>query len=471
MPTLDDLREQMKQSRITRVDLRVTDLAGRWRHFSLPASHLTDEIAARGLGFDGAAMRGFRTAEAADMLLRPDLETAAVDPLAATPTVAMIGDVMDPLREECFSRDPRFVARKAEEHLRSSGIADAARVGALLEFFIFDEARFQQAPNTGFYFVDSDEAHWNTGGDQGPNLAFKIPHDDGYGQVPPLDSLQPLRWAIAEALQAVGIEVEAHQHRGASAGQGSITTHHSTPVRKADETQWGRYLVRNIARAHGKTATFMPKPLHGDRGSGMHVHQSLWKDGQPLFHDSNGYGGLSRLARYYIAGLLLHAPALLALTAPSTNSYRRLIPGFGAPTRLTYSQGNRTAAIRIPSHVTTPAEQRIEFRPADGTANPYLAFAAMLMAGLDGIRRELDPGDAFDRNTDDLAPADEARLPSVPSTLNDALNALEADHAFLLEGDVFTSDVLDQWIAMKREEVRGLRERPAPYEFELYFNG
>jgi glutamine synthetase len=471
VPVLSELREQMQQANVTRVDLRVTDLLGRWHHFAAPADQLTDETVRYGFGFDGSSLRGFRSIEESDMLLRPDLDTAVIDPLEPVPTLAVVCDVVDPLTEDRYGRDPRYVAAKAEAFLLASGIADTAYFGPELEFFIFDEARFQLTSNTAFYFVDSDEAHWNQGGGQGPNLAYKIGEKQGYSPTPPLDSLAVLRWQIADALEAVGVPVEAHHHEVASAGQCEISMRYGTPVRKADDTQWYRYLARNVARAHGKAATFMPKPVFGDNGSGMHTHQSLWKDGSPLFHDSNGYAGLSRLARYYIGGLLAHAPALLAFTSPSTNSYKRLLPGYEAPVYLAYSMGNRSAAVRIPAYAHRPLDKRIEFRPPDGTANPYLAFAAMLMAGLDGIRREIDPGDPIDRNLDALTEAEAARVRRVPGSLTESLDALEADHAFLLEGNVFTIDLITRWTELKRDEVRGLRERPSPYEFELYFNG
>ena len=476
MATLQEVQQRMAAARITRVDLRVTDLLGRWQHFSLPADQLTQDAVTRGVGFDGSSLRGFQAIDESDMLLVPDLDSAVIDPTEATPTLVLVCDVTDTITGARYTRDPRYIASKAEEYLRASGIADTAYFGPELEFFVFDEARFQQSGNTAFYYVDSTEGEWNRGRDEGAlasggNLAFKVPLKEGYAPVPPFDSLAELRWQIAEAIQATGVTVEVHHHEVASGGQCEIATRFATPVRKADETQWYKYLARNIARARGKVATFMPKPIFGDNGSGMHTHQSLWKDGVPLFFDSNGYAGLSQTARYYIGGLLAHAPALLAICAPSTNSYKRLVPGYEAPVNLAFSVRNRSAAVRIPTYSESPAAKRVEFRPPDGTANPYLAFAAMLMAGLDGVQRQIDPGDPLDRNIYELQPEDLARVPHVPPTLEAALDALEADHAFLLRGDVFTVDVLDRWLAFKREEVRGLQTRPTPYEYELYFSG
>ncbi len=471
MATLQDVRQRMAAARVHRVDLRVTDLLGRWQHFSIPADQLTPDAIERGVGFDGSSLRGFQAIDESDMLLVPDLDTAIIDPTEEVPTIAMVCDITDTISGARYSRDPRYIARKAEDYLRASGIADTAYFGPELEFFVFDEARFQQSGNTAFYYVDSAEGEWNNGRDEGPNRAFKVPLKEGYAPTPPFDSLADLRWQISDALAATGVIVEVHHHEVASGGQCEIATRFATPVQKADETQWYKYLVRNIARANGKVATFMPKPIFGDNGSGMHTHQSLWKDGQPLFFDSNGYAGLSQTARYYIGGLLAHAPALLAICAPSTNSYKRLVPGYEAPVNLAYSSRNRSAAVRIPTYSESPAAKRIEFRPPDGAANPYLAFAAMLMAGLDGVQRQIDPGDPLDRNIYDLGPDELARVPHVPHTLEAALDALEADRAFLLQGDVFTADVIDRWVAFKREEVLGLQTRPTPYEYERYFNG
>ena len=471
MANLADIRQRMAAESVTRIDLRVTDLPGRWHHFSVPAGRLTEESVVNGFGFDGSSLRGFQAIEESDMLLVPDLDTAVVDPAEAVPTLALICDVVEPQTGERYARDPRRIASLAELHLRSTGIADTANFGPELEFFLFDDARFQQSANTAFYTVDSIEGPWNTGQDERPNLAGKIATKEGYSPVPPVDQTSGVRWAIAEALERAGIEVEVHHHEVAAPGQGEIATKYASLRKKADETQWYKYLVRTVGRAHGKTATFMPKPVFGDNGSGMHTHQSLWKDGQPLFHDANGYAGLSQMARWYIGGLLTHAPALMAFCAPSTNSYKRLVPGFEAPVNLAYSARNRSAAVRIPMYSSAAAATRIEFRPPDGTSNPYLAFAAMLMAGIDGIRKQIDPGDPLDRNIYELKAEEAARVPRVPGSLEAALDALAQDQAFLFQGAVFTEDLVVRWIAMKREEVQAAALRPTPYEYELYFNG
>lgn len=471
MANLADIRQRLASEGITRVDLRVTDLPGRWHHFSIPASRLTEESAVNGFGFDGSSIRGFQPIEESDMLLIPDLETAVVDPSEEVRTLALICDVVEPRTGERYARDPRRIAALAEMHLRSTGIADTANFGPELEFFLFDDVRFQQSANTAFFTVDSVEASWNTGQDDRPNLGGKIGVKEGYAPTPPFDHTSGVRWAISEALERAGIEVEVHHHEVAGAGQGEIATRYASLRRKADETQWYKHLVRNIAQAHGKTATFMPKPIFGDNGSGMHTHQSLWKDGAPLFHDANGYAGLSQAARWYIGGLLTHAPALLAFCAPTTNSYRRLLPGFEAPVNLAYSARNRSVAVRIPTYSSAAAATRIEFRPPDGMCNPYLAFAAMLMAGLDGIRKQIDPGDPLDRNIYELKPDEAVRVPRVPGSLEAALDALAADQAFLLEGAVFTEELVARWIAMKREEAQAASLRPTPFEYEMYFNG
>ncbi len=461
----------MDAAGVTRVDLRVTDLLGRWHHFAMPAEQLAGEALTRGVGFDGSSLRGFQSIDASDMLLLPDLESAVLDPTEAVPTMAIVCDIIDPATGARYSRDPRNVIAKAEAHLVASGVADTAYFGPELEFFVFDDARFQQSGNTAFYYVDSAEGEWNSGRDEAPNLGFKIPAKEGYAPAPPFDALAPLRWQMAEAIQRAGVEVEIHHHEVASGGQCEIATRFATPQRKADETQWYKHIVRNVARADRRVATFMPKPIFGDNGSGMHTHQSLWKDGVPLFYDSNGYAGLSLTARHYIGGLLTHAPALMAFCAPSTNSYKRLVPGFEAPVNLAYSARNRSAAVRIPTYSEEPRQKRVEFRPPDGTANPYLAFAALLMAGLDGVQRQIDPGDPLERNIYELKADEAARVPRVPATLEAALDALEADQAFLLAGDVFTPDLIERWVEIKRDEVRALQQRPTPYEFEQYFNG
>jgi glutamine synthetase len=462
---------------VTRVDLRVTDLLGRWQHFTVPPTQVDEDLFENGNGFDGSSLRGFQEIHESDMLLMPDIETAVLDPIPQQPTVAMICAVADPITRELYSRDPRNVAIKAEAYLKSTGIADTAYFGPEPEFFLFDEVRFQQAGNQAFYFVDSVEAHWNSGRDEepGPNLGYKIPAKEGYAPLPPFDDTSDLRAEIVSAFHSVGLDTFVDHHEVATAGQQEIGIGKATLVDQADRLQWYKYLARNVARQHGKVATFMPKPIYGDNGSGMHVHQSLWNGDAPLFHDSNGYAGLSQLAKWYIGGILHHAPAVLAFAAPSTNSYKRLVPGFEAPVNLVYSMRNRSAAVRISTYrrglANEAAATRIEFRPPDPTANGYLAFSAMLLAGLDGIQNEIDPGDPLDRNIYEI-PADEAvGIPTVPGSLGEALDALEADHDFLLQGDVFTQDVLDAWMGFKRDEVSQQGMRPTPYEFELYFNG
>jgi glutamine synthetase len=468
--TLQDVRQLIEARDLRRVDLKVSDLFGGWHSFAIPPVRLDDALLQNGLGFDGSSMRGFQPIHESDMLLIPDLDTAAVDPVPVTPTLSLLCNVVDPVTRERLTRDPRYVASKAEDYLKASGVADEAQFGPELEFFIFDDVRYQHDGNTAFYFVDSAEGHWNVGRDEGPNQGYKIDRKSGYAATAPADQTSDIRWTIAEQLGSVGIEVEFDHHEVASGGQAEIGIKHAPLLAMADRVQWYKYLVRNAARAHGRLATFMPKPIHGDNGSGMHTHQSLWRRETALFYDSNGYGGLSQLARSYMGGLLHHAPALLALTSPTTNSYRRLAPGFEAPTYLVYSMRNRSAAIRVPIYSAAPGTKRVEFRPPDGTANPYLAFSAMLMAGLDGIQNQLDPGDPIDRNLYELDPQEASQLRSVPGSLEEALDALEADHEFLLQGDVFTIDVLEHWVSAKREEIAESRTRPTPFEYIQYFD-
>jgi glutamine synthetase len=483
--TLQEVLDLANSRSVRQVDLKVSDLIGRWQHFTLPAHRLNADLIADGNGFDGSSLRGFQQIHESDMLLMPDLETAVIDPAYETPTLSMIGDVADPLTRQRYTRDPRAIAKKAEEYLKSTGIADTAYFGPELEFFIFDDVRFQQGQNTAFYYVDSNEGSWNSGREEvygqfsdrsghrslPGNLSFKIAGKEGYSPVPPFDTQTELRNEFVESLEAMGIPMELHHHEVATAGQGELAMRFGTLTEQADRVQWYKYVVRNISRKHGKVATFMPKPIFGDNGSGMHTHQSLWKNGAPAFYDSNGYAGLSQVARWYIGGLLKHAHAVLALAAPTTNSYKRLVPHYEAPVNLAYSMRNRSASIRIPTYSMSANAKRIEFRPADATCNPYLAFAAMLMAGLDGIQKQIDPGDPLDRNIYDM-PADEAaKVPTVPGSLEQALDALESDYDFLLQGGVFTQDVVDTWLDWKRAEAQEVRLRPTPYEYELYFSG
>jgi glutamine synthetase len=461
-----------QQNNILFADLKFTDMPGTWQHFSVPISQIDETAFAEGLGFDGSSIRGFQEIDESDMMLVPDPASVFVDPIPQHPTISFICDVRDPVANSDYSRDPRYVARKAENYLKSTGLADTSFWGPELEHFIFDEVSFDQNAHSGYYFIDSDEGIWNSGrnGDE-PNLAHRPRHKQGYFPTPPTDTLQDLRSEAVLKMIEVGIDIETHHHEVATAGQGEIDMRFTTLVAMADQVMLHKYILKNVARQHGKLATFMPKPLFGDNGTGMHVHQSLWKDGQPLFFDAKGYALTSEMCRYYIGGLLKHAPALLALLAPGTNSYKRLVPGYEAPVNLVYSARNRSAAARIPMYNSHPKAKRIEFRPPDPTCNPYLAFAAMLMAGLDGVINKIDPGDPVDKNIYELPAAEAALIKQVPGSLDEALNALEADHEFLLKGNVFTKDLIEMWLTYKRQnEVDEVRLRPHPYEFFLYLD-
>jgi glutamine synthetase len=452
------------------VDLKFMDFPGLWQHFTVPIGELSEASFEEGFGFDGSSIRGWQPINASDMLVVPDADTAAMDPFMAHPTLSLICNIVQPATREPYTRDPRFVARKAEDYLRQTGIADTAYIGPEAEFFVFDDVRFDQGPNHGSYLVDSVEGSWNTGRDEGPNLGYKPRPKEGYFPVPPTDSLQDLRTEICLQLQALGIPVEAQHHEVASGGQCEIDVRFSPLLKMTDNLKWFKYIVKNVARQHGKTATFMPKPVLGDNGSGMHTHISLWKEGEPLFA-GNGYAGLSDMALWFIGGILEHAPALCAFTNPTTNSYRRLVPGYEAPVNLAYSGRNRSAAVRIPTISTSPKTKRVEVRFPDPSCNGYLAFSAMLMAGLDGIERKLDPGEPLDKDIYGLSAQELEGVPSTPGSLEDALKALEADNAFLRKGDVFTQDVLDMWISYKREnEIDAMRMHPSPLEFALYFD-
>ena len=453
------------------VDLRFTDLPGIWQHFTLPATQLAEELFTEGIGFDGSSIRGFQEIHESDMLLIPDPNTAFVDPVLEVPTMAITCDVYDPLTRQPYSRDPRYIVKKAEAYLKQTGIADISYWGPEAEFFIFNDVRYGTGTNNAFYYVDSQEGWWQSGEELGPNLGAQIPPKRGYFPVPPTDTLQDLRSKMVLALQDAGITIEVHHHEVATAGQAEIDMKFDEMLKMADNVMLFKYIIKNVARQHGFTVTFMPKPLFEDNGSGMHVHQSLWKGGTNVFFDESGYAQLSENARYYIGGLLKHAPALLGLVAPTTNSYRRLVPGFEAPVILAYSQRNRSAACRIPVYSKSPRAKRIEFRPPDPSTNPYLCFAALLMAGLDGIQNRIDPGEPMDKDLYDLPPEEMKAIKQVPGSLSDVLEALEKDHAFLLKGDVFTPDVLEAWINYKREvEVDPVRLRPHPYEFVLYYD-
>jgi glutamine synthetase len=466
-----DVRKQVKEAGAQIVDLMFVDLPGVWQHFSIPAKDLNDDLFDDGIGFDGSSIRGFQQIHESDMLLVADAETATVDPVLEVPTLKLICNVLDPLERQPYSRDPRHVARKAEQYLKSSKIADISYWGPELEFYIFDEVRYDQAAQHGFYFIDSEEGVWNTGRQEGPNLGYKLRHKEGYFPAPPADKLQDIRSEIILKLMGVGIDVEVHHHEVGTAGQGEIDMRYTTLTRMADNVMYYKYIIRNVAKKHGKTATFMPKPIFGDNGSGMHCHQSLWKGKTNLFYDEKGYGQVSQMAKHYIGGLLKHAPALLALCAPTTNSYRRLVPGYEAPVNLCYSQRNRSASVRIPVYSKSPAAKRLEFRCPDPSANPYLCLAAQLMAGLDGIQNKIDPGQPIDKDLYELEPHEAARVKSTPGSLGEVLDALEKDHAWLLKGDVFTPDLIETWIKYKREkELAPVNLRPVPYEFFLYFD-
>jgi glutamine synthetase len=454
------------------VDIRFSDLPGLMQHFTLPFEELSEEVFDEGIGFDGSSIRGFQEIQESDMILVPDPETAAMDPFSKYSTLLVHAYVKDPLTGEFYSRDPRYVAKKAEDYLKGTGIADTAYFGPEAEFYIFDSIRFDQNQNQGFYYIDAVEGVWNSGAEEGGrNLGYKPRYKEGYFPVPPMDHYQDMRSEMVLTLRELGIPVEVHHHEVGTAGQAEIDMGFASLLSMADRLMQYKYVVKNVARRNGKTATFMPKPIFQDNGSGMHVHQSLWKDDQPLFWDELGYAQLSDAARYYIGGLLTHAPALLALCAPTTNSYKRLVPGYEAPVNLVYSQRNRSAAVRIPLYSKSPKSKRIEFRCPDGGCNPFLAFSALLMAGIDGIKNKIEPPEPVDKDLYELPPEELHEVPQVPASLDAALIALESDHDFLLEGGVFTEDVIEHWIDYKRvHEVDELRLRPHPWEFYLYYD-
>jgi len=451
------------------VDIKFVDTFGVWQHFSCPIDELTEEVFSEGLGFDGSSIRGWKSIEASDMLALPDPATAFIDPFCAEPTLSLTCTIAETGSRALYSRDPRGIAQKAEKYLVSTGLADQAFMGPEAEFFIFDNVQYDAKSNGTFYSVDSEEALWNTGREEMPNPGYKIRHKEGYFPVAPADTQQDIRTEMCLVMEQLGVKIERQHHEVATAGQAEIDYRFDTLVRAADAMMIYKYVVRNVARQHGKTACFMPKPLFGDNGSGMHTHQSLWKKGKPLFA-GNGYGGLSQMALYYVGGLLKHAKALCALCNPTTNSYKRLVPGYEAPVNLAYSARNRSAAVRIPTYSENPKTKRIEYRPPDPAANPYLAFAALLLAGLDGVQNKIDPGEPLDKNIYELPPEELKKVPNVAGSLGEALDCLEADHEFLLKGDVFTLDFLDMWISTKRKEHDALRLRPHPYEFFLYYD-
>jgi glutamine synthetase len=470
-----DVVKLAKDNGIEFVDLRFCDLPGLMQHFSVPVHQMGEDNFEEGYGFDGSSIRGFQEIQESDMLLIPDPNTAIIDPFRTHKTLNLNCFVKDPVTGESYSRDPRYVAQKAENYLRSTAIADTAYFGPEAEFFIFDSVRFGQDQRSAMYEVDSVEGAWNTTNVQNPdgslNLGYKPRYKEGYFPVSPTDHFQDLRSEMVRQLEAVGIEIEVQHHEVATAGQAEIDMKFDTLLTMADKVMLYKYVIKNVAWAAGKSVTFMPKPLFQDNGSGMHCHQSLWKGGQPLFYDENNYAGLSDLARWYIGGLLKHAPAILAFAAPTTNSYKRLVPGYEAPVNLVYSMRNRSACVRIPLYSKSPKAKRLEFRCPDPSANPYLAFAAMLMAGLDGIENRIEPPPPVDKDLYDLPPEELAKVPQVPGSLPESLAALEADQKFLLTGDVFTPDLIETWIEYKtKSEVDAVRLRPHPYEFVLYYD-
>lgn len=465
-----DVIEFIQKEKVEVVDLRFMDFPGLWQHFSVPSHAIDEDAFDRGIGFDGSSIRGWQAINESDMLVKPDPTTAFLDPFLRHKTLVMICNICDPVTGEDYTRDPRNIARKAEAYLRSTGVGDTAYFGPEAEFFIFDDVRFDQREHEGYYYVDSLEGRWNMGREERPNLGYKIRFKEGYFPCPPSDKLQDIRSEMLVTLEMIGVETESHHHEVATGGQGEIGMKFSPLVEMGDKLLKFKYVVKNVAARHGKTATFMPKPLFNDNGSGMHVHMSIWKGDKNTFA-GEGYAGLSDVGLFAIGGLLKHAPALLAFTNPTMNSYKRLVPGFEAPINLAYSRRNRSAACRIPMYSTSPKAKRVEFRCPDPSCNGYLAFAAMLMAALDGIQNKIHPGEPLDKDIYDLPPQELAKVPKAPGSLREALANLEKDHEWLLKGDVFTEDVIETWIEYKlKNEVSALESRPHPYEFVLYYD-
>jgi len=459
-----------REKDVKAVDLRFMDFPGLWQHFTIPVGALDEDVFEDGVGFDGSSIRGWQAINESDMLVVPQPETASLDPFTDITTLSMVCNIQDPVTREDYTRDPRNVARKATNYLKSTGIGDTCSIGPEAEFFIFDDVRFDHRPEAGFYYIDSIEGQWNRGRVENPNLGYKLRHKEGYFPVPPADQMMNIRNEMMQTMIDCGLDVEAQHHEVACGGQAEIDLRFDELVKMADKMMMYKYIVKNVAAKHGKNVTFMPKPLLSDNGSGMHTHISLWKGGEPLFAGT-GYAGLSEVALYAIGGLLKHAAALCAFAAPTTNSYKRLVPGFEAPVNLAYSQRNRSAAVRIPMYSPSPKTKRLEFRCPDPSCNPYLSFSAMLMAAVDGIQNKVDPGEPLDKDIYDLKPEEMADVPTTPGSLQEALAALRADHEFLLRGDVFTPDVIDTWIWYKTDrEVDPLRLRPHPYEFCLYYD-
>lgn len=465
-----DVLEMISQNNVRVVDIRFMDFPGVWQHFTIPVSEIDESSFEDGFGFDGSSLRGWQPINASDMLVVPDSLTAKMDPFYEEPTLVMIGNIVDPITREPYSRDPRHIAQKAEAYLKQTGIGDTVYIGPEPEFFIFDDIRFHSSRHESFYSIDSEEGVWNSGRDESPNLGYKPRHKEGYFPVPPMDKFQDMRTEMMLTLEDLGIPVECQHHEVASGGQGEIDMRFKPLREMGDQMVWFKYVLKNVAQFHGRTVTFMPKPLFEDNGSGMHTHVSIWKDGNPLFAGEK-YAGLSQEALYAIGGILRHCGALCAITNPTTNSYKRLVPGFEAPINLAYSSRNRSAAVRVPMYSTSPKAKRIEFRTPDPSCNGYLAFSAIMMAILDGIENKIDPGDPLDKNIYDLPPEELAQIDSAPASLDEALAALEKDHEFLLKGDVFTKDVIERWIDYKMEnEVNAIRLRPHPHEFFMYYD-
>jgi len=462
--------EMIKEKKVKVVDIRFMDFPGVWQHFTVPVSELDESSFEDGFGFDGSSIRGWQPIHASDMLVVPDSATAKMDPFFKEPTLVLIGDIAEPITMESYSRDPRYITKKAETYLKSTGVGDTAYIGPEAEFFIFDNIQFESSSNRAFYEIDSIEGAWNTGRYEEPNLGYKPRHKEGYFPVPPMDKFQDLRTEMVLVLESLGIDIECQHHEVATAGQGEIDMRFKPLLQMADQLMWFKYVLKNVAHRHNRTVTFMPKPLFEDNGTGMHTHISIWNKDKPLFAGDQ-YAGVSQEALYAIGGILRHCKALCAFSNPTTNSYKRLVPGFEAPVNLAYSSRNRSAAIRIPMYSASPKAKRIEFRTPDPSCNGYLAFSAMLMAVIDGIQNKMDPGEPLDKNIYDLPPEELAEVESAPGSLEEALDALKDDHEFLLKGDVFTQDVIDTWIEYKTEnEVNPVKLRPHPHEFFLYFD-
>lgn len=459
-----------KEQEVQMVDVKFCDLLGTWQHFTVPVTELSEDVFEEGFGFDGSSIRGWQAIDSSDMLIIPDPATAVIDNFIEAKTLSLTCNIKDPITGNYYDRDPRFVAQKAEKYLKSTGIADTAYFGPEAEFFIFDDIRYDQTSNSGYYYIDSEEGTWNTGRDEMPNLGHKPRYKEGYFPAAPVDTQTDIRNEMVAELQAVGIRVEAAHHEVATGGQAEIDMRFSPLTVMGDNLMWFKYIIKNVARRYEKTATFMPKPLFGDNGSGMHIHQSLWKNGKPLFAGDK-YAGLSEMAMHYMGGVLKHAKALCAITNSTTNSYKRLVPGFEAPVNFVYSSRNRSAAVRIPMYSNSPKAKRIEYRTPDPSSNGYLAFSALLLAGLDGIINKIDPGKPTDKDLFTLSKKELKNIPVAPGSLEEALKELEKDHKFLLQGGVFTEDLIQTWIDRKMEnDVQPVRMRPVPYEFMLYYD-